>query len=430
MMNKEYDFLSRNSDIERALVNIVYVILTFAVFNDILRIPETEFTFYRICLPICVCLILMRKQYAKPFIFISISFSILSIVQQLLFYNIYRSDLTFSFSINIRIYILYILIFIIFFLVKYISDIEKDNFESRMMNYLVIMGFAVIIITFLDRIDETYYHSQFFGSLEVDNENNYGCSIAAIFPFFLAEFREHKRIRDVIGVASAIFVVYFNDSKAVLFGMMVQLIIFLCIYKKNENRKQFFLNRYLIIVVMVFLIVILFIINPSIHGYSLRGTVGEPILRIIENNPYSGYTSSISYRTNTTLFCINTLFGYGILGLGIGNTGVLLKEEFPNLNPEWQMAINSPTISLHNSWLEFALDIGIVAVIVYFIIIKYLIKIYFTKFKLTTIEVIRVLYIASFPIWSISASGIYTIYFVFITMAFLIFDDNKGKGKI
>lgn len=411
----------------QVLVVVLYVVLVFAIFNDILRIPYTGITFYRALIPGCIGLILLYKKYAKQFLSLILILSVVSLFQQIIFYKVGRPDLTFSPITNLNIYIWYVLVIIVFFIVKCIKDNKSIQFEENMYNFIIYMGFAIMAVTLIDRLDTIFFNSSFFGALEVDNENNYGCSIAAVFPFFLAEFHKRKRIRDIIGIVLSFLIIYINDSKAVLFGMFLAFVVYLCTYKAAQNWKQMFLYRYLIIISGIFLIICLIAINPTIHGYDLRGTIGEPIIRILSNDPYPSYTSSVSYRTNTTLFCLMQLFKSGFLGIGIGNTGVLLKNEFPDLNPEYVLARSSNTISLHNSWLEFALDLGIIALIIYFFIIRYALRIFFMKKKISTIEMVRVIFIISFPIWSISASGIYTIYFIFIVIAYLLFANPERE---
>ncbi len=428
MNEKMIEFEAQKSIVKRqVLIVVLFVVLVFAIFNDILRIPGTGITFYRALIPACISLILLYEKYAKPFLSLILVLSVVSLFQQVIFYKVERPDLTFSLTTNLSAYIWYVLAIIVFFVVKCIKDNKSIQFEEKMYNFIIYMGFAIMAVTFVDRLDTIFFNSSFFGALEVDNENNYGCSIAAVFPFFLAEFHKRKGIRDIIGIILSFLITYINDSKAVLFGMFLAFIVYLCIYKAAQNWKQMFFNRYLIIISGILLIIGLIAINPTIHGYDLRGTIGEPIIRILSNDPYPSYTSSVSYRTNTTLFCLMQLFKSGFLGVGIGNTGVLLKNEFPDLNPEYVLVRSSNTISLHNSWLEFALDLGIIALIIYFFIIRYAIRIFFMKKKINTIEMVRVIFIMSFPIWSISASGIYTIYFIFIVIAYLLFANPKRE---
>lgn len=424
----------RFSQEKNILKCLIYIILTFAVFNDILRIPGTSISFFRICLPICVIILLTNRKTAINLIKITIGLVAISIFQYLLFYKIYRTDLIFMKSLYLKYLILNVTIIIIVLMVMYLKEIEPDFFQNNFWNYIIRIGFIVMGVAVLDRIDTWFFSSRFFGELRVDNENNYGCFIAALIPFFITDYQKHKHYRDIIGIVLAVWIIVVNDSKAALFGIVFMVIIFFCIaFPANTGAKMFW-YRYVVIIGSIALIIAIIIANPSIHGYSLQDTIYQPIRRIIENDPYSDYKSSISYRTNTTLYCLRQLIFTGFLGIGMGNTGVLLKHEFPDLSPEMQTAIHSPVISLHNSWLEFALDFGAVALILFFIIIRYACRLYFRKGTLTQIEKLRVMFIAGFPIWIISTSGIYTLYYLFIVIGYLLFvpsskRDAKGNCR-
>ena len=190
-------------------------------------------------------------------------------------------------------------------------------------------------------------------------------------------------------------------------------------------------RRYIVPVFLIIILLGILIINPSINEYPLRSILLEPVRRIIENDPYSVYASSTKYRTNTTIFALSQIWKTGGFGVGPGNTGILLKQEFPSLNTSYTQALNSPSLAMHNAWLEFALDVGIIAIAIMLMVLVYACKLYFTKRHLSQIEELLILFCLSFPVWVISASGIYTQYYLMIIMAFLVFSDkNKECFKI
>ena len=167
-------------------------------------------------------------------------------------------------------------------------------------------------------------------------------------------------------------------------------------------------------------IAVIFGVNPAIHGYPLQGIISEPIERILTNNPYPTYTASTSFRTNTTIFGFNTLWDLKGMGIGAGNFGIILKKEFPNINPAYTQALNAPSMSLHNSWLEFVLDFGIIAVILLMIPLIYAIRLYFGRQKMSLIEKISLIFIFSFPVWVLGPSGVYTQYYLFVVITYLV----------
>lgn len=393
---------------------IIYIIITIAAMSDILRIPGTSVTFFRISIPVAVFIILLFPKWAKRFIVVSGGFLLLNILYNLFFYKIYRTDLYFQFSEFLRYCILYISVFVVIFLVCIIKEISKEKFEIEFIHWIQIIGVVLIVVLLLFDL-----FPSFFGKLPIDNPNNYGCYIAAVCPFYLINVRK-GRILFLVLTGACIVSLYINDCKISLFGMLFQ--IALLIFIMSAKTKYLFCIQRVVIPLVAIAGVAIFILflNPSMHGYSLQGIISEPISRILTNNPYPTYTASVSFRTNTTIFALNMLWSLKGLGLGAGNLGIVLKEAFPNINPAYTQALNATTMSLHNSWLEFMLDMGLVGIILLIVPIIYSIKLYFGKNILSYTEKLALIFIMSFPIWSIGPSGVYTQYYLFTIIMFLV----------
>lgn len=403
-------------------LSIMYCILTFSIYSDLLRFGNSVITFFRVSLPISIILIFFNSYLGKRFLLVVTLFFALSIFQYYLFYTFYSPDLHIIVGYTVKVLILYVCIFIVFFIVKYIQILDEKRFEMQMSKYIIITGIILTLLFMLFSFDES-----FLGNIQLDNQNNYGCYICALTTFLLIKCKHEKSILCSVLVLFFCVLLFINDSKAALFGIIIQLAIFFCI-SGNANKKKTFVYRRYIVPVFLFLILVgALIINPSINEYPLRSILLEPVKRIIENNPYPVYASSTKYRTNTTIFAVGQLWKTGGIGIGPGNTGILLKQEFPSLNPLYKQALSSPSLAMHNAWLEFALDVGIVAIAIMLIIIIYACKLYFTKKQLTQVEELVILFSLSFPVWVISASGIYTQYYLMIIIAFLLFSDKKKE---
>ena len=407
-------------------LSMIYFILSLATMSDILRIPGTPITFFRLCIPIAVLIIAMYPTWAKKFIFISVSFVLINFFLNVVFYKVYRPDLMFQFSRFLMYCVLYISIFIILILVCIVKEISGKYFEKDFVNWISIMGGMLLIILIMyNRFPD------FFGDLPIDNPNNYGCYIAAVFPFYLVraqKSRGHIKYLNLCICIVCLYALYTNDSKVSLLGVIIQMIVLFCI-TSTYTVKTFFMKRFMIPIGAIlsgFLLIVL--LNPSINGYPLKEITLEPINRIITGNPYPTYTASISFRTNTTIFALNNLWELKGLGLGAGNIGILLKSEFPNLNPAYVGALNASALSLHNSWLEFMNDLGIIGIVILIYPVCYAIKIYFSKCVLGYIEKVMLLFILSCPVWLIGPSGVYTQYFLFAIIMFLIISRKESKS--
>lgn len=402
------------------MICIIYVILTCAVFSDILRIPGTSLTFFRLLLPISLFIITIYMKYAKILIKVVTLFVSMTIIQYILFYRVVEPTIRFEISEFISFVSLYIFIFIVLILVRLLIDLEGECSREKILDFLIYVAFLSMIVTILDTLDMKYFDEAFFGCIEADNQNNYGCTLAAIFPFFLVELQDKKKFRDYIGIVLTVLILFINDSKAALFGVIISGVVFLCVARPANTMKKMFVYRYIILICALSGIVMLIIINPKINGYSLQDTIYQPIIRVLSNRPYPDSASSISFRTNSTAFAFNKLVSTCFFGIGAGNTGVLLRKYFPTDTLAKGLE-TSTRISLHNSWLEIMLDIGIMAVVFFVIILLYGIRLYFIKKELTSLEKLRTMFIFSFPVWIISTSGFYTLYYVIIVIGYLFF---------
>ena len=410
-MDQKKSFLRK----ENIILNLIYIILVFAVMSDILRIPGTSLTFYRLSMPIAFFIVMLYPKWAKRLVMLSIAFCVVNFIFNLFCYQIYSVDITFSAGGVLKYCVLYFSIFLAIILVCILKEILKEDFELSFINWICAMG--VILMVTLIAYDIAPY---FFGELPLDNPNNYGCYIAAVFPFYLGRAYQNKRLFYFLLSLMCLILLYVNDSKVSLFGVLIQIAIFFCI-TGSETKKSFVFRRLIVpALAIVVVIAVIFGVNPAIHGYPLQGIISEPIERILTNNPYPTYTASTSFRTNTTIFGFNTLWDLKGMGIGAGNFGIILKKEFPNINPAYTQALNAPSMSLHNSWLEFVLDFGIIAVILLMIPLIYAIRLYFGKQKMSLIEKISLIFIFSFPVWVLGPSGVYTQYYLFVVITYLV----------
>ena len=401
--------------------NLIILILILSIFSDILRVPNTQITFFRICLPLVICVI---ARYPKKIVVTSgviIAFIVMSIIQHYLFYNITYTEYDFSLFLLIKSILLYISIILIFSLISVYKK-ECDNRWSNFVDILINCGKALLIIEALSLIFEKIIGISF----NIDNPNNYACYFMAIIPLFAFKFFKTKRVQYVLWSVLLISMVYITDSKVALIGCFVEIFLIVCImpdYKKINKM----IVRIVTPLLVLFFVVLILVINPHIHEYALRDISLEPLLRIISSEPYSAYTSSISFRTNTTIYVIEVIAKTCIFGLGVGNCGVILKAQFPSLSSEYKYAFIDPTLSLHNSILEMISEIGVPIFVIIIAVFIYLIWLYCFKNELTDIEKIRIVFGLSFPIWIIGTSGMHTLYYIWIIIAFLFFTDKNSS---
>lgn len=407
---------------KKCVSSLLYIIFTLAAFSDILRIQGTSITFFRLSLPICIILISLYPKRFKQFLIILSIMAVGTVCQYIIFYRIAFPELSFNSNRFAKQIFLYFCILVFVFLIIILRDNEQDHFESRMGNFILGVGVALGMIQVISNLCP-----QFLGEIVLDNRNNYGCYMAAMFPFLLVRCKEKRSKSSFLLLWLCLFLIYINDSKTALVGIVIQVFVFFCIMQDLHTRKQLFKWRYGSLVLGIILLTAIFIINPNIHEYNIRETFFETIIRIVKDDPYPIYSTSITFRTNTTIYVLKQLFKTGLLGVGMGNTGVMLKEEFPDLDSSYIQALTADGLSLHNAWLEWLLDFGALMLVFYVIIIYYAVKIYFSKGILTQCEKIIVMFVFSIPVWLMGPSGIHTLYYLFCVIVFLIIGKKDRK---
>lgn len=416
MGNKLYEADSKIYFIETI---IVYFILFCGIFSDLLRINGTSITLYRLLLPVAIVIMLMNTRVIKKFFVYVCFLSIITFIQYIIFFTVAYPEMQFDFECFITAYVMYGLAGVFVSLIAILKEIDNDFFYQRIMLFIEIVGGILCAISLTN-----YFFPYIVSGLTIDNINNYSCYFVALIAVLLIQYRKSKNVLILLYICILCLAIYINDSKASLFGLVFMFGVFICVSPKIKSNAGFVVFRFVLPLCFLFTVIIILIINPHIHGYTLRGTISDPIMRIIENRPYDYYNTSISYRTNTTIFSINQFIHMGGIGVGIGNTGRLLGEYFPNTS--WGVSTSS---SLHNAWLELLLDGGIIILVLYIIVIVYSIRLFFRRETLKDIEVLRVIFVMSLPIWIIGPSGIYTMYYLFAIFSLIFMGCAYKRGK-
>lgn len=399
--------------IKSSLTVIIYFILTLAIASDILRIPGTTLTFFRLSIPIAVFIIALYPKWFRRLVVTSLIFVFINTIWNIIFFKVYRPELLFDLTEYVKYTILYFCIFLIVLLIAILKEQEGKQFEIKFGNWLCFIGLVFGVVLFLSGV-----FPAFFEALSIDNPNNYGCYLAAILPIYLIKMQKEKRKEYLLIVVCFFILLYINDCKLSLLGCLIQLALLFCVSTKG-TKVSFITRRLIAPVLVLFMAILIVLLNPTINGYPLQGIISEPVTRVLTNNPYSFYTTSVSYRTNTTLFALNIVGEMKGIGFGAGNLGLALKQEFPDLNPSYLQALNASRLSLHNSWLEFMCDWGIIGILLLLIPFFYAVKKYFAKNVLHPIEKLNVIFILSFPLWVIGPSGVYTMYFLFCIIVYI-----------
>lgn len=395
------------------------IFLVISVFGDILRIPKTSIAFFRVVLPIVFIYCLGYVENRIKIIISTVAFFMLYLIQSL-FYKMVFPQYAKVDIVNFITYSSYFIsIYVIFLVVKVIRVKKKEEFEIYFLRLLTRIGYVYVLMFFLSL-------SNLNCLLSFANRNTYATGIAAIFPLYFLNANKGKHLSMITCVLSIVGL-YIGDCKAALIGIILQIIlfIFISVMKKVKYSNKFFI---LFSFVFIYLGYLLLMNNISINSYRIGDMFYEMKQHILHFELFSTVQSSINFRTNSIIYCLKLLFDSKLIGIGIGNTTIYLAECMREILP---VALkNSKAISVHYGLLEFYCDCGLLGIaltlVPFYCAIKKLIN---TK-ENSYFDDAFMLFTLSFPLWCMSASGIYTIMLLYLIIAFFYEIHLKHKSEI
>ena len=403
-----------------------FILLT-AFLNAVLRPSAgSNITLFRVLLPLAVVLIAVSS--IKVFRQMMVGFFLLvglAVLQHAITHWVFYPGISFDWLYLAEYLFHYGSILILFSLIRCQAALKGRTFYDAFSRFLII--FAKTICLFL------FFYTVIMGRplmsiSRADNINNMGCLLTAGACLILADSGRSGRKWQFLWVLLIVFLLYYNDSKAALFGALLICAIYAVLWVSRfpRGREKLAIRR-VFLFLGAFAVAFIIALSPSIHGYSLRGLILDPIRRVLANNPYPMASTSITYRTNSTIAALNIIRNTGGIGVGIGNTARVLKHTMVNVYESWA---SSRGYSLHNWWLELITDFGYPAIILELYLFFKSFSLYMLKGRLSLMETAKVLFFLSFPIWSISASGLTTEYYTLSVLLFLMLEDSNDSNRI
>lgn len=238
------------------------------------------------------------------------------------------------------------------------------------------------------------------------NVNNFGCVLAGGLLALLCDTitkRPFKIVYSILILGALVF----NDSKLALLGALLGggLYVIHRFFSRISKTERALVS--LVLIIGIFFGVRFFVSSAlSLNGYDLTQLILLPIEQVKSGQFFNDSAQSYTYRTNCIIGIGRILRDSWGLGVGTGNTAVILGNFLPNLNETY----NENSLSSHIWWFEVMADIG-------WIIIIPMIKIFFAQirsfvcFRIAERKLFSQIFVISFPLWSMSASGLYTEFF-------------------
>ena len=407
----------------------IYFILFCAYFHNILRISQgSDITLFRVLIPLSLCIIF--KHSRKVFLVLCIcsgAFVVLSVIQYILSRNVFFPEIDFDFVNMIKFWIHLLSIFMFTGLIVVLKKIEGGHFLKKYTTFNTIIIKCAIICDILFLLSgQEYKKFSLFGNI-----NDFGCAMVAGMAIILCG--NTPWLSKGIWCGCIFVLLYKDDSKLALIGAVMMVIIFgiieidkyyykkskledICADKNHEKIKNgicvktiiFRYWRLLSVLIFLILCLCLLFIPIKINGYNVGTMIKNAFSQLFSGEYYDNSESSLLFRVNAVIGIGTVLKKTLWFGVGVGNTGVILRVILPSMDTMFE---NHIYVAPHIWWLELFADIGIVVIIPAVVLFGCHIKRFLTKHYIDTYDILQSITLLSFPVWCMSSSGLYTEYY-------------------
>lgn len=224
---------------KKIVIFFIKFILLLAVFNDIIRVPNTVISGYRLFLPAILFMSLINIQLTWKYFWLGSGLIFLLFIQNIIFCEVFKYEDTIDFVWQLRYLFYYFCIIAIFVLIHLLR--KKDNvvFEKLFHKGIPLIG-VFCLLAYFGAITPSFERINF------TNWNDYGACLAAVFPWFFIECFFGRR-RNVIFCAAIIMTLWKGDSKSALAGIIIQIGIIssIALIKRVKQGNKFLVFYYL-----------------------------------------------------------------------------------------------------------------------------------------------------------------------------------------
>ncbi len=405
----------------------LYLFLFAGFFNDVIRLGSSQLTLFRVLLPVAFALTVNFSRRLRNLYIIFGLFSIIALLQSFAFCSYNNMGIEFKLSRFLTYLFYYFCIFAVIGAVIALYEKEKENFAKNFETFLVAVGIGYLLMFAV-----IYHVSSARNYLNINNQNDYGAMLTMLCPVFFYRNRDKKEPINYIFIALVMLYLVLNDCKLALLGLAAQ--IFIVIYLDLRSRTVVW--RPLLLVPAIFtLIVLVLLLNMSdfsAHGYDWNNTIMSPIKAMLKGELYPQSNTSVTYRVNTFIVSTKWMVKTKFMGVGLGNSGLIVRKVLGDKNLYEKWMVNN-TVSLHNAFLEFLLELGVVAIAGFIALIRKIVCI-LRETKMDNAEACFITVSVSGLLWLQGPSGILVDYLIFAAFAFLLLrimkTDDGGNETI
>ena len=393
----------------------LYFALFFAIYNDIIRIPYSDFTAFRLVQPIALLYAFAVGKKSKFIIAAYAGIMAINFSQYYFFTSTNALGITSDYSEYLSYIYFYFCITTVFCIVTTLYEIDPQNAEKNFISFIRKIGIIEIALVLAHGFIRAH------GILLVGNINNHGATVAAIVPFFSINAVRKRKVSDIIVIIFAVLALYVGDCKLCLIGVFIQIAVMMLLLARDvkDGSRNSLKIGYLPILIL-FVLFGVYIFTSTELGALIFKQLSVATFQF-GNKEYLSTTSSLGYRINVIILGFEWLVRSWFLGIGMGNFGKIIRFDIPYLAPKW---IEKGYVSPHNTPLELLIEFGPIAIAAYIYIFKRLISA--LKKKRTDINVIFIAEFISIWVWILNPSRITTVYSIWAIIAFLFISNREN----
>lgn len=388
----------------------LYILLVLAIGNASLRLESDGMSsFFRLLSPLFAILI-FACRYKK--LAISLLILLFGTVYSIFVSMIGYGTISYVYLVFVAyIYIVYIIVF-------EIKNIEA-NFEVAFWNFLHYITVVTLVLAFIQyfvRIPYPYVKlpAEHGMNLFMSNENELGEPLGFMSLIYLYKVLFENKRKYIPMIALIILIEFINDAKLTILGCVLGFVI---MFYLKFGRIIKMSVKFAVLAGIMFLIIAIcgiYIFNPTVkfrdYSISVRELFFDSIGDIINLRTMPGAGGSTVDRTNAVIYGLRELINSKFLGIGWGNSVVMLsKSQYRLLTAK----------SMHNIVIQFLCEMGIFALGVYCCFVKWIMQHVNDLYK-DKKNILKLVFIVSFIIISAQSSiGILSNYYSWIVIFFV-----------
>lgn len=397
----------------------LYFTLFCAALNDMLRIPGTTVTLFRMIVVFSVLYCLKINWVSFKYFFWLVIILLINIFQSMTYADMNTYGI--EFSIEIFLWNSYFYFCIVSIVVIMDTLAYKDECFVKRCGSLV-FWLAYIYLLFLWMIlivPDAYTILTSYNVLS--NMNNIGAYIAVIYSIFLYKAINDKDFKSLLFCVMSLLVLILLGRKLVTTGILIET-VYIFLISDKYNAKVIWWG-----VGGVFCYVFIYFFDYELIEkiYKMLDVVITTAEYIYDEHVYEKIQTSQTFRVGVFVYGIQEIINSNFVGIGIGNTAYLLRMLMPMGD---YMLKGDGAVSSHNFVIQLVLEFGFIAILFGSFVAKKVLNVLMEEkkniFHYTFISIML-----SIWIWLLAPSGFYTVYYVYIVLGYIILAMNRCKNQ-